>query len=224
MDWAQFEERMNQVDLAYQEELRGEGTPGRHAILREQAYRDFNASQNAPSAPVYVAATPTSAPSSPPSPSPPSMITTAVKQADPSIIQYNEQNTPKELLTFLLYEDVSGTELINISRHDTINGQQVGYSLIKNLSVLNKAFNPNNILAGQTTYAAYLNQYAIDLPSKLPSYRDVYVDQNGDQISDDINIVYLENGDLVIEFTNLNDDEFAEIQISTNGTIYSIGA
>jgi hypothetical protein len=189
--------------------------------LRNQLNARWEASQNAPA--TYVAAQPQASPPPPPPPPPPAMVTAAVKQADPSIIQYNEQNVPKELLSYLLYEDVSGTELINISRHDTINGQQIEYSLIKNLSVLNNTFNPNNILAGQAGYASYLNQYSIDLPGKIPSYRASYIDNQGNEIEDDINVVYLDNGDLVIEFQKINDDEFAEIQISTNGTIYSIG-
>lgn len=143
----------------------------------------------------------------PPPPPPPKPTTFSVKQPAPSLVQYDAQTLPQELLTDLLYEDVGGQELINISRHDTIDGQNVSYSLIRNLSILNKSFNPNNILAGQITYSSQLGQYALDIVNKMttsgiPAYLDA-------------------DGNLVIELISANEDEYVEVQISSNGTIYT---
>ena len=135
---------------------------------------------------------------------PPAATTYSVKQPDASLVQYHPDVLPQELITDLLFEDIGGSELINIARYDTINGQEVSYSLIRNLSILNRTFNPNNILAGQTASSQF-GQYSLDIASKLG---DSYLDADGN---------------LVIEFSSISDDEYAEIELSTNGTIYKIG-
>lgn len=158
-------------------------------------------------APTYVAAP---EPQPIPVPPPPAREATtfAVKSPEVSLIQYNPETLPQELITDLIYEDVGGIEMINIARSDTINGQAVNYSLVSNLSVINQVFNPNNILAGQIVYSSQLGQYALDIANKLAD-----------------NIAYLDSdGNLIIEFTSIGADELAEIEISANGTIYTIGA
>jgi hypothetical protein len=146
---------------------------------------------------------PTSTPPTPVIP-PPAATTYAVKQPSPSLVTYNAETLPQELIVDLLFEDVGGTELINVSRHDTINGQNVVYSLVSNLSILNRSFNPNNILAGQISYSQF-SQYSLDIASKL------------------IGISLDEGGNLVIEFSSIGNDEYAEIELSSDGTIYRIG-
>ena len=151
---------------------------------------------------VYAAA-PAATPPSAPIP-PPAATTYAVKQPSPSLVTYNAETLPQELIVDLLFEDVGGTELINVSRHDTINGQNVVYSLISNLSILNRSFNPNNILAGQISYSQF-SQYSLDIASKL------------------MGISLDSSGNLVIEFSSIGNDEYAEIELSSDGTIYRIG-
>lgn len=145
---------------------------------------------------------------------PPDPTTFAVRQPAPSLVQYNIETLPQQVMEDLLYQQVGGQELINIARHDTIDGQNVIYSLISNLAILNKNFNPNNILAGQSSYNLQLKQYALDIADKLPYVSDDYP----------YGAVYLNaDGDLVIEFTSIDNDEIAEIEISTSGTIYRLG-
>jgi len=144
--------------------------------------------------------------STPPAPviPPPAATTYAVKQPAPSLVTYNAETLPQELIVDLLFEDVGGTELINVSRHDTINGQNVVYSLVSNLSILNRSFNPNNILAGQMSYSQF-SEYSLDIASKL------------------VGISLDAGGNLVIEFSSIGNDEYAEIELSSDGTIYRIG-
>lgn len=166
-----------------------------------------NSGSNGSVSPTYAAAP---EPQPIPVPPPPAREATtfAVKAPEVSLIQYNADTLPQELIADLIYEDVGGIEMINIARSDTINGQTVNYSLISNLSVINQVFNPNNILAGQIVYSSQLGQYALDISNKLAD-----------------NIAYLDSdGNLIIEFTSIGPDELAEIEISANGTIYTIGA
>jgi hypothetical protein len=141
------------------------------------------------------------APSAPPRP-PANYI--AVKQPEASLVQYIPESLGQEVLQDLYYEDIGGVELISISRHDTINGQPVIYSLIKNLSVFNRTFDPNNILAGQPASTRVLEQYAIDITSALSG---VSLDANGN---------------LVIEFSSVGTDDYLEAVVSSDGTIYRI--
>ena len=125
----------------------------------------------------------------------------SVKQPEASLVKYNSDTLPEQLITDLLFEDIGGTELISLSRHDTINGQDIVYSLIRNLSILNKDFNPNNIISGQRS-SSEIDQYSLDIASKLQS------------------VTLNSSGDLIIEFSSIGNDEYVDIQLSTNGTIY----
>lgn len=134
-----------------------------------------------------------------------------VKQADPDIvITAGEEPISPELLLELQYEDVAGAELINISRSDIIDGQNVIYSPIKNLSSLRRKYNPNNIIAMPSVSSSLFSKYAIDLilrvgenPSTGLPYEPYFND----------------NGDLVIELEDVREDEIVEVEIDTSGTI-----
>jgi hypothetical protein len=125
-----------------------------------------------------------------------------IKQADPDIIIFNEEVVSPELLLELQYEDISGKELINISRSDIVDGQNVIYSPIKNLSALRKKYNPNNIIASSLEYESLFARFAIDLIKRGA----------GQPYFDD-------NGDLVIEFDLILDGETIEVEIDATGTI-----
>lgn len=125
-----------------------------------------------------------------------------VKQADPDIVIFDTETISPELLIQLEYENVSGTELINISRSDIIDGQQVVYSPIKNLSSIRRKYNPNNIIAIASSSAAIFSKYLIDLMAR--GMYEPYFD---------------DNGDLVVEVDDVFDDELIEAEIDTNGTI-----
>ena len=110
----------------------------------------------------------------------------------------------------LIFEDIGGQELISISRNDIVNGQQVTYRPIKNLSSIQQQYNPNNILGIQGTSNKYFANFSIKLDEKIPEYP---TGPNG-------TYVYLESGNIVIESINLESDEQVQVQISTGGTIY----
>ena len=136
---------------------------------------------------------------------------TGVKQADPDIIiTAGEEPLSPELLLELQYEDLAGVELINISRSDTIDGQNVIYSPVKNLASLRRKYNPNNIIALPAVSSSLFSKYAIDLilrigedPATGLPY-EPYFDQNGD---------------LVIEIEDVREDEIVEIEVDSSGTI-----
>jgi hypothetical protein len=146
----------------------------------------------------------------PPQPTPPNpWITTSnyvapqgIKQADPDVILFNEDAVSPERLIELQYEDVSGIELINISRSDIVDGVDVAYSPVKNLSSLRRKYNPNNIIALPANSSSYFSKFGINLV-----LRGIYEPDFDDQ------------GNLVIEIANVFEDEIIEAEIDTNGTI-----
>jgi hypothetical protein len=132
-------------------------------------------------------------------------------------ILFNDDSVPIEIMADLIFENIGGQELINISRSDTINGQDVIYSPLKNLKDLYIQYNPNNIIKLESTADTYFKNFPIRLESKLPPYG---TGPSGE-------VVYLDpvTGDLVINVSSLDPDEQVDVQIlnsgeTLNGTIY----
>ena len=158
-----------------------------------------------------------------PTPLTPADITTAsvaaalpppppVKTAPIDTVLFNDDELPIEVMTDLIFENIGGQELINIARNDIINGQQVSYQPIKNLSSIQQQYNPNNILSVQSTSDKYFANFPIKLENKIPrtgtgpSGKHVYLDST--------------NGNIVIEAVNVEADEQIEVEITVSGTIY----
>ena len=146
-------------------------------------------------------------PSPPPAPvlpvfTPMTSITTAVKQASIDTIVFNEDSVSIQQLTELLYEEIGGMELINTSRDDIVNGQDVIYSPISNFGDIWSYFNPNNLIAVGSSFDTYFSRFAIDL------------------ILRGMNIPYFnDDGDLVIEIDDVREDEEIHYQVASSGTI-----
>ena len=136
----------------------------------------------------------------------------SIKTARPDII-ISEEDVPVELMTDLIFENIGGQELINIARTDIINGQNVIYQPIKNLSSIYFKYNPQNVLSLQNTSEEYFNKFPIKLSEKIPNCgtgpncKTVYIDEA--------------TGNLIIDIINLEDDEQIEVQILVGGKIYN---
>ena len=135
-----------------------------------------------------------------------------VKTAPIDTVLFNDDSMSIEIMADLIFEDIGGHELINIARNDIINGQQISYTPIKNLGLIQQKYNPNNILGLQATSEKYFANFPIKFEEKVP------VEGNGPNGSN----VYFDDvtGDLIIEGVNLNKDELFEVEVSLNGTIY----
>jgi hypothetical protein len=116
-----------------------------------------------------------------------------------------------DIMADLIFENIGGQELINISRNDIINGQDVMYSPIKNLQGLYLEHNPNNIIKLENSADTYFKNFPIRLENKTPT---VGTGENGE-------IVYLDpiTGDLIINVIGLDADEQVDVQIINNGEI-----
>jgi len=112
----------------------------------------------------------------------------------------------------LIFQDIGGQELINISRSDAINGQNIMYSIVKNLKNIMLDYNSNNIIKLGGTSDTLFKNFSIRLEDKLPKYG---YGTNGTN-------VYLEEytGDIVINLVNIEDEEQIEIEIINQGVYY----
>lgn len=135
-----------------------------------------------------------------------------VKVASKDIIVFDESDINIELMQDLLFEDIAAIELANMSRYDLIDGQEVSYSPIKNLSTIKRRFDPNNIIATATKNKT---SYAIDLISRTGSGEYNGVTKGVPVLSD--------NGEIFFYLDGLRDGEIIEIQLVGSGTIDEIG-
>lgn len=137
-----------------------------------------------------------------------------VKTAPIDTVLFDNDAVPVQIMADLIFENIGGQELINIARNDTVNGQNVIYQPIKNLTQINQEYNPNNIVSLQATSDKYFQNFTIKLDNKVPSEptgpngKHVYIDPR--------------TGSLIIEAVNLTTDEQIEVEIATGGTIYRI--
>lgn len=130
---------------------------------------------------------------------------TGVKQADPDTIIIGDEPVGAQVIQELLYEDIGGIELINISRSDIIDGQNVVYNPIKNLDSIRKRYNPGNIIPISSNTDSFFDKFGINIILRTP-YLPYFDD----------------DGNLVIEIGEVRDDELIEVQIDTSGTINEV--
>jgi hypothetical protein len=148
-----------------------------------------------------------------PGSTPKAVANPAVKAATPSLIALSNPPLEIDVMVDLIFESIGGQELINISRNDIINGQDVIYSPIKNLQNLQLDYNANNIIKLESTADTYFKNFSIRLENKIPSeglgpnQEIVYIDQ--------------ETGDLIINVINLESDEQIDVQILNSGEIFN---
>lgn len=212
--------------------IKGTGQAQVQAVAAQYRTANFAAQLSAQSSPASTQSSPTPpppttppAPSSsprsataiepppPPQPTPPSLWNTVmtytrhlgIKQADPDIVIDPEIDTTGDYIAERFFEELGGTELISLSRHDLIDGIDVSYKPIANLSKLRRRFNPNNIIALDILSDDEFSKFNINLLSR--GMNEPYFD---------------DSGNLVVEIDIIRPQENIEIEISLSGTVTRI--
>jgi Leucine-rich repeat (LRR) protein len=123
-----------------------------------------------------------------------------VKIPDVVVSTYDYSQATIEELEKLYFQNVGGTEILTVARHDNVNGQEVPLSYLDNLKQLNTEFNPLNILTTENIYN-HFNRFAIDMTQKIDSVNQaVTVDEEGTNI--------------VITLDEIQADEYVQIQVA----------
>ena len=178
-------------------------------LFQETQAKNSNPVESSAPAVSTTAAPPPPAPSAtPPNP----WITTStyqppkgIKQAQPDIVIDPEIDTSGDYIVERFFEELGGQELINISRHDLIDGQKVTYNPIANLSRLRQRFNPNNIIESDFLSQNQANNATINLISR--GMNEPYFD---------------ELGQLIVEIDIIRPEENIEVQVANNVTLTRI--
>jgi hypothetical protein len=157
-----------------------------------------------------------------PLPPPPTRVEKIVKTPDRFLTVFQE-NVTASTLEKILFENIGGIEIANIERHDTIDGKNLNYTIIANLSKIKQKLDPISLISRQKAGLRpgdFGKQ--ISLYTKIPL--DNYLRDNNlnDYIFIDDNIYSPTYGSLIIDLVNINSDELIEIEIATSGTIYEV--
>ena len=151
---------------------------------------------------------PAPAPPPPPPPPPGQKQTSQVKAANVNVINVNYAATPVEQMEKMFFQDVGGTEILSVTRHDTVGGEKVIYSEVDNLQDLKIQFNPLNILVS-TNLNDLFSGYGIDIKEK--------VNDAGQTVQ--INA----SGDMVVEVVGVAEDEYVQIQVASRVEDFEVG-
>ena len=134
-----------------------------------------------------------------------------VKAATPDIIQITEEGMTIEVMTDLLFEDIGGTEILNISRHDLINGIDVRYQQISNLHKIQSTYGGSNLISVQNPVEQTFNRFPLKRYQYVP---DTTADPSGLD-----NHIYLDSsGGINLELDNLEDNMQIELEFKAADT------
>ena len=134
-----------------------------------------------------------------------------VKAATPDLIQITEEGMDVEVMTDLLFEDIGGTEILNMSRHDLINGIDIRYQQISNLSKIKSLLGGSNLVSTQNSIEQIF--------SRFPLKRYQYVPVKTDDPSGLNNHVYSDaSGNITIELSNIEENMQIEIEFKSADT------
>ena len=143
----------------------------------------------------------------------------AVRVATPDLIIFNEASFPVDAIADLFFEQMGGHELINISRNDIVNGQDVSYSLIGNLRGIQQKYNTLNIFSLPDTINKIFKNFSIRFDIHVPDVGTGPAGQRAYVLSEDTAIA--SRGDLVIDVINMETNERVDIEIIRNGQVLS---
>lgn len=140
------------------------------------------------------------------------------KAASKDIIQVDEKAVPIEEMTDLVFEDLAGQEIINISRHDLINGRNLSYNPISNISSITRQYNSGNIIPLHDSSPNLFNSFTIKLDRHIPEEYSSY-DEFGNINYVDGASIYIDatTGDLVINVIDISASDQVEVQVLKSG-------
>ena len=202
---------LDNIDKAYAEHERmanafaGKDAAQQHAAHKVMqqlvADRDAYNSRNSSAAPSSSSSPPPPPPASPPPPPPPpgQKQTSQVKISAVNVINRNYEDISVQQMERLFFQNVGGTEILSVARHDTVGGEEVVFNNVDNLSELRSQFNPLNILM-TTNINSLFSEYGVDIGQKIGALDETF----------SMNV----DGGIDIQVFNVNRDEYVQVQIA----------
>ncbi len=137
------------------------------------------------------------------------VVSSGVNIATPETYELYPTSPSGIVAAQVFLEMLGGNELIELSRHDLINGFNTKYQPIKDAQIISTQFNAFNIIPLQDTLPNYMDNFPIKLEERIPN-------TTADQPS---NVTIDDNGIITIELVNLKPDETVEVEIFYQGEI-----
>lgn len=144
-----------------------------------------------------------------------SIVPDVAKPAGPELLMVSDENYTPEYLEKILFENLSGIEIIGIARHDEVDGADLSYSQISNLGKVSTIYGGANLMLLQNTSEQIARRFPVDINDYIPT---------GTSDPDSLNrpVYFDTSGNIVIEIKNAVYNEQVDVQIlqASNGTIY----
>lgn len=138
-------------------------------------------------------------------------------------IALNNEVVPESVLEFILFEQISGQELLSVSRTDLLNGQNINYGIIGNLADISSDYSPSNILSLPGLLPNLFKVFGLALENHIPSIEISEIEATLKLINESPNS-YVDIDDssntknsLVIEFKNMQPNYDVEVQVLAYG-------
>lgn len=144
-------------------------------------------------------AAPPAAPPPPPPPPPGQSQSSQVKISAVNVVNRNYDATSVEQMERLYFQNVGGTEILSVARHDTVGGEEVVFNNVDNIFELRSQFNPLNILM-TTNINSLFSEYGVDIGTKIGALDETF-SMNAD-------------GGIDIQVFNINRDEYLQVQVA----------
>jgi hypothetical protein len=123
----------------------------------------------------------------------------SVKVATSNLFDISSPTDSSDSLVDLMFEDLAGQELINVSRHDSITGQNIQYHPIKNIASIMNESDPLKLIKLQGTDREYFESFPIDLSTHLPGIAgNVAFDSTNTNIN--ISLINIEGYQVEVQF------------------------
>ena len=135
-----------------------------------------------------------------------------VKHATPEDVLIDDNELSVDLILKLTLEKIGGIELISLVRHDTVNGQNIVYRPIKNISQLAIEYNSQNLVKIPNSSESYFKNFPIKLESHVPQTTNVlppivaYIDKDTENV--------------IIDLVDLKADYEIEVQMVSAGKVF----
>jgi hypothetical protein len=142
----------------------------------------------------------------------PTISTEPVKYATPDVVLIDPNDVPIDLILKLTLEKIGGLELINLVRHDTVNGQNIIYRPLKNVSQLAIDYNPQNMIKLPDSADSYFKNFAIKLEN--------HIQQETNELPALVTYIDPVTENVIIETTSMRADYEVEVQMVSSGKVF----
>jgi flagellar biosynthesis GTPase FlhF len=135
-----------------------------------------------------------------------------VKYATPSDVLIDTNDLPVDLILKLTLEKIGGLELIGLVRHDTVNGQNIVYRPVKNISQLAIEYNPQNMVKMPDSADSYFKNFPIKLEN--------HIQQTTNEFPPLVAYIDPTTENVIIDVVSIKADYEVEIQMVSSGKVF----